>query len=93
MEVKITSDSKKGHVFIGNEEAPVAEMTFTWAGKEKLIIDHTEVSESLKGRGAGKIMLMKIVKKARREGLKIMPLCPFAHSVFQKDSSLKDVWL
>lgn len=92
MEIKIKHDKKRGHAFIGDENAPIGEMNFTWAGKDKIIIDHTEVSEELKGKSAGKQMLMVLVEKARAEGFKIMPLCPFAHSVFRRDQSIKDVW-
>jgi uncharacterized protein len=92
MEVKITHSDKNGHAFIGDEVSPIGEMTFTWAGKDKIIIDHTEVGEELKGKGAGKQMLMALVEKARAEGFKIMPLYPFAHSVFRRDASIKDVW-
>ncbi|MFY0674981.1 MAG: N-acetyltransferase [Bacteroidia bacterium] len=92
MEVKITQTETKGHAFIGDENKPLAEMTFSIAGPTRIIIDHTEVDESLKGKGAGKQMLMALVEKARNENFKILPLCPFAHSVFRKDPSIKDVW-
>jgi predicted GNAT family acetyltransferase len=56
-----------------------------------IIIDHTEVSSTLRGTGAGKKMVEAAVAWARREGVKIIPLCPFAASVFAKDPSLSDV--
>jgi hypothetical protein len=66
-------------------------MTYTWAGQDKIIIDHTEVSDKLKGKGAGKQMVMKAVEFAREHHLKIIPLCPFAKSVFEKTAEIRDV--
>ncbi|WAC40780.1 GNAT family N-acetyltransferase [Pedobacter sp. SL55] len=66
-------------------------MTYTWAGPTKFIIDHTEVNENFKGKGVGQQMLMKAVEYARTNHLKIMPLCPFAKSVFDKNTEIADV--
>lgn len=66
-------------------------MTYTWAGPTKFIIDHTDVNPDFKGKGIGKQMLMKAVEYARANQLKIMPLCPFAKSVFDKDPEIGDV--
>ena len=92
MEVQITSNEKNGKAFLGEDQSPLAEMTFTWAGSDKIIINHTEGSDALKGKSAGNKMLMALVEKAKEEGFKIMPLCPFARSVFQKAASIKDIW-
>jgi len=91
MEVNISKTSSKGHAYIGDEKNPEAEMTFSMAGNTKMIIDHTEVGASLKGKEAGKKMLLAIVEMARKENIKIIPLCPFANSVFKKDASIRDV--
>lgn len=68
-----------------------AEMTYTWAGHDRIIIDHTEVNDALRGKNAGKQMVMKAVEFARHKGIKIIPLCPFAHSVFMKVPEIRDV--
>ena len=66
-------------------------MTYTWAGDSKFIIDHTEVSEEFNGKGVGKKLLMATVDYARNNNLKIIPLCPFAKSVFDKTEEIRDV--
>lgn len=91
MEVKHKNDSKKGMFYIEQDGKIAAEMTYVWAGTGKFIIDHTEVNESLKGQGAGKQMVIKAVEFARKEGLKIVPLCPFAKRVFDKTPEYGDV--
>ncbi len=91
MDVKQKNDSKKGMFYIEQDGKIVAEMTYVWAGTGKIIINHTEVNEILKGQGAGKQMLSKAVEFVRENGLKIIPLCPFAKSVFDKTPEYGDV--
>jgi len=66
-------------------------MTYTWAGEDRFIIDHTEVEEAYNGKGVGKEMLIKAVEFARENNKKIIPLCPFAKATFQKNEDLQDV--
>ncbi len=91
MEILQEDNGKKGKFFILENSIQEAEMTYTWAGADRIIIDHTEVNEALKGKSAGKQMLMQAVAFAREKGIKIIPLCPFAKSVFNKLPEIHDV--
>ncbi len=73
------------------EGQKLAEMTYSKAGEHLIIIDHTEVNDALRGTGAGKALVEQAVEWARANQIKIMPLCPFANSVFQKYANLRDV--
>ena len=68
----------------------LAVMTYTVAGS-RVIIDHTDVDDRLRGKGAGKTLVQAAVEWARRENVKLMPLCPFARSVFEKTPDYSDV--
>ena len=68
----------------------LAEMTYTVAGS-RVIIDHTTVDDALRGTGAGKKLVEATVQWARAEKVKILPLCPFAKSVFDKAPQYADV--
>ena len=91
MTILQTDDGKKGAFNIEENGERLAEMTYVWAGTGMFIIDHTEVSDKLAGKGAGKQLVAKAVAFAREKGLKIMPLCPFANSVFKKTPAYSDV--
>lgn len=91
MEIKHEDNGAKGTFFIELENVRVGAMTYVWVGTEKIIIDHTDVGEALKGKGAGKLMLNSVVDFARKKGIKIVPLCPFAKSVFEKTPEMNDV--
>lgn len=77
--------------YIGEKSNPLGQMTYSRAGETTIIIDHTEVSESLKGKGAGKQLVAAGVDYARKNNLKIIPLCTFAKSVFEKVNEYRDV--
>ena len=91
MEILQKGDTTNGMFYIEKEGVILAEMTYVWVGTSRIIINHTEVGESLKGLGAGKQMVNKAVDFARENGIKILPLCPFAKSVFDKVPEFKDV--
>ena len=65
-------------------------MTYTVAGT-RVIIDHTQMDESLRGTGTGKKLVHAAVEWARKENARLMPLCPFARSVFDKTPGYSDV--
>jgi len=93
MPVKIEKEDngRKGRFVIYENDEFAGEMTYVWAGTTKFIIDHTGVEGSFSGRGLGKQLVMKAVEYARNNDLKILPLCPFAKKVFDKDDEIQDV--
>ncbi|WDT68568.1 GNAT family N-acetyltransferase [Cloacibacterium sp. TD35] len=91
MEIQHQDNGKKGVFFIEENGEIIAEMTYVWSGEDKIIIDHTEVSEKLGGKGIGKQLVHKAVEMAREKHIKILPLCPFAKRVFDKIEEYQDV--
>lgn len=91
MQIKQEDNGNKGRFYIVLDGSVAAEMTYVWAGNTRFIIDHTEVSPVLKGKGAGKELVAFAVDYARKNQVKITPLCPFAQSVFDKTPEYADV--
>lgn len=91
MKIERKDDGKKGEFTAINEGEKAGLMTYVWTGEDKFIIDHTEVNPDFGGRGVGKKMVMEAVDFARANHLKIIPLCPFAKSVFDKVAEIQDV--
>lgn len=90
-EIKQLDGDKKGEFYAEVNGEKKAQMTYSHAGADKFIIDHTEVDQSLQGQGVGYKLVDAAVNYARTNGLKIMPLCPFAAAVFRKKTDYKDV--
>ena len=91
MQIKHREIGSKGLFYIEVEGEKLAEMTYSKAGDSLIIIDHTEVSEKLKGQGAGKQLVQAAVSYAREHNIKILPLCPFAKAIFDKTPDYSDV--
>ncbi|MCC5936961.1 MAG: N-acetyltransferase [Lunatimonas sp.] len=91
MDIQHQEKNSKGSFFIEQDQQVVGEMTYSRAGEKLIIIDHTEVGDVLRGTGAGKKLVLAAVSWARENDLQIMPLCPFAKSVFERNPELGDV--
>ncbi|MFC4686679.1 GNAT family N-acetyltransferase [Epilithonimonas pallida] len=91
LEVTQNNRETKGEFVATFDGRPAGLMTYSWAGDDKIIIDHTEVEPAYNGKGVGKAMVYKAVEFARENNLKIIPLCPFAKATFQKNEEIRDV--
>ena len=91
MDVQLHTTEKNGYFYIEVDGVMQAQMTFVFAGPERIIIDHTEVQPGNEGKGYGKKMVSASVDYAREKHIKIIPLCPFAKSVFDRVPEFRDV--
>jgi uncharacterized protein len=84
MLIQQKQDGSKGSFYIEENGTTLAEMTYSMTGSDLMIIDHTEVSDALRGKNVGYQLVNSAVEYARTNHVKILPLCPFAKSVFDK---------
>lgn len=70
---------------------PLAEMTFIKSGKTMIVIDHTYVSDELRGQGIAGKLLEEVVSYARENNKKIKPLCVFAKQRMEDTTAYQDV--
>ena len=66
-------------------------MTWSNAGSEIMIIEHTFVDSAYRGQGLAEKLVAAGVEVARNEGKKIIPLCPFAKKEFDEKTEYADV--
>ena len=81
----------KGMFYVGQDGNILAELVYTKPAGDKMIIEHTEVSDELGGKGVGKQLVHTAVEYARNNNIKIIPLCPFAKKVFDRTPEWHDV--
>ena len=83
--VEREGDGRRGR-FVSYVDGEFAgEMSFVWAGASKFIIDHTGVEPRFGGRGIGRGMVLRAVEFAREKQVRILPLCPFAKMIFDRE--------
>lgn len=90
--IQVKELENKGSFFIEKNGKILAEMTFSKAGAERIIVDHTEVGDELRGKGAGLKLVEFAVEYVRNKGIKMLPLCPFTKATLLKHPEWKDVW-
>jgi predicted GNAT family acetyltransferase len=61
----------------------LAELVYRIRG-DRLVLVHTEVAVELEGHGIGGRLVTAAVDRAAREGLTLVPLCPFARDWLER---------
>lgn len=84
-------DSQNGVIKALDGETQVGELTYTWSGSKRIIIDHTEVYSPYGGKGIGTEMVKTAVEFARENDIRIIPLCSFARNVIENDESAREL--
>ncbi|WP_370460356.1 GNAT family N-acetyltransferase [Cytobacillus firmus] len=84
---------KEENRFFMNDEKGnmIAEITYIPSGDSVITIDHTYVSDSLRGQGIAGKLLESVVQEARSKGYKIVPACSYAKAVFDRKSEYQDL--
>ena len=85
------AETRGRYVYQSDPSLPEAEMTFSKLSARHIIIDHTGVPDDYKGQGVGLALVTRAVEDARRDGVKITPLCPFAAAQFRRHPEWSDV--
>lgn len=91
MKIQHDEHGAKGAFYIEKDGEWIAEMTYRREGQRKIVIDHTEVDDSLQHQGVGKQLVEEAVKFARKNNLLIKPICEFAKSVLEESEDYEDV--
>jgi len=89
--IKHNQTETKGEFILQEDEKQAGKMTYSILGSKKIIIDHTEVAEPYKNTGSGRKLVEHGVAWARENGIKVLPLCPFAKNIIERDPALQDV--
>lgn len=85
---------KKGNkqFFIGDDEAhAIARVTYKDSDDSTIIVDHTFVSEELRGRGVAGKLYKAIIDYARRENKKIIPTCSYIKAKMDHNKADQDL--
>lgn len=92
-EVKLSLDEKHhGAFYVTDGTKRLGEMVIS-VGKENLTVYHTEVVAEAEGKGLAKQLLNAMVDYARKEHLKVIPLCPYVHAQFKRHpQEYEDIW-
>lgn len=91
MTVEHRKTNNGGIFYVELENEIAAEMIYHFTSENKMIIEHTEVDQSLRGQNVGVELVHAGVEYARHHGMKIIPLCTFANKILSKKVEWQDV--
>ena len=92
MEIKQETIGNTGRFYIKKGNHILAEMTYGFIDKHTLLIVHTEVDESLAGKGVGRHLVATAVDYARANSLMIKATCTFAKKILDSSPEFADVY-
>jgi predicted GNAT family acetyltransferase len=92
MDLKLKKASN-GYYVGESAQAAVARITYVSKEPNIIIIDHTFVDPSLRGQGIAMKLVEEMVKFARDNKKKIIPVCSYAVKVLSHDPKYNDVVL
>jgi len=73
------TDNTTEHRFELSRDGYTAELVYRING-HRLVLVHTEVPEPLGGQGVGGRLVRAAVARAARDGLTLVPVCPYARN-------------
>lgn len=90
MNLKLEETDTTGSFYSGEYDNKVAEIN--WKKHDGYIeVDETRVDETLKGHGYGMKLLNMVIEHARKNSLKIKPVCPYVVKMFDRHPEFHDV--
>lgn len=73
-----------------NDEVQIGELVYT-RNERTLTITYTEVEPYYRGNKIAEELVLAAIKLARDNGLKVVPACSFAETVFERYPDERDV--
>jgi len=88
----LINENSEGEFFIMDGNEKIGEMVFSIA-QGNLTVYHTEVVQRPETKGFGGRLLNAMVEYARKNALKVIPLCPYVHLQFKRHpEKFADLW-
>ncbi len=91
IEIRHEEQGDRGAFFVETEAGRLAELAYSRTSPQTIVIEHTDVSDALRGQGVGRLLVEAAVEWGRRTGTKFVPVCAYAKSVFERYPGLRDV--
>lgn len=90
-EIRLERRGHRGRYVLELDDGTAAELTYVDSGPGHILVDHTWVPPRWRGRGLAERLVQRVVADARRDGLKITPLCRYVATEFRRHRDWADV--
>ena len=86
--IRFEKENDASRAYDGDKQ--IGECHFTLI-EGRWVISRTDVDLGYEGQGIGRKLIHCVVVNARKENIKIFPMCPYAKNVFLKTPEYEDV--
>lgn len=83
----IDNEAKKQYEY--HIDGQIARIEYIKTVNNEIFLTHTEVPEALEGRGIASSIIGKALADVERQGLRLVPLCPFVAGYIQRHPEWK----
>ena len=84
-------DNEEKHRYEFQIDGKIAEIDYIKSNNGEIYLVHTEVPTSLGGKGVGSQLAEKALADIERQGLRLVPLCPFVAGYIRKHPEWKRI--
>ncbi len=91
LEITLSEESGHGRFLARSGEQRAAVVAFSRLKPDLILLEHVQTFPGFQGQGNGERMVLHVAQWARDNQQKVMPLCPFARSVFDRTPDIQDV--
>jgi predicted GNAT family acetyltransferase len=92
LQIRHEETDGQGTFFVEVDGQRVALQTYRRVDARHVVINHTQVDDSLRGRGVARSLLDACARWARQTNTRIAATCPYAKAQSEKDPSIHDVF-
>ncbi len=89
-DLEIKKGNNKFYVGESNDNF-LAHITYVYNKENVIAVDHTYVSPELRGKAIAAKLLAEVVKMARAEDLKVIPICSYAVAKLTRNDEYEDI--
>jgi predicted GNAT family acetyltransferase len=75
----------------GDGEGPVIGFAAYQKAERLIVFTHTEIDPGWEGQGVGSTLVRAALDDVRRQGLPVLPICPFVQSWMQRHPDYADL--
>ncbi|WP_276361219.1 N-acetyltransferase [Daejeonella sp. H1SJ63] len=92
MVIKHRGNTHKGVFYIEEGNKMLAEISYSFAGADKMLLDQTTINNELPEQNeAGSELLDALINYSRDKNIKVIPLCIIAKSIIEQNPAYRDV--
>jgi hypothetical protein len=87
----LTLDEARKRYELRRGDTAIGFAEFTRVGSDTVMFSHSEVDPAYEGQGHGSRLAREVLEDVKRQGLQVIPMCPFIAAYLRRHPELIDI--